>query len=419
MPLHRHRDDCRLCHSTDVEKVLPLRPIPIHTPNVGVSEEELEAATAPLDLYRCSDCGHLQLLDVVDPEVQYARFRHRTSTPDGLPEPFRRMASELFDTLHLEPGIQALEIGSNDGTLLAALHERGAQVLGIDPAREIADTAIRRGVPTLARFFDSACAEAVHDEHGTFDLIVANDTLANLDDLDDVSDGVRALLAPDGVLVVETADGAAVIEKRLLDTIHHEHLSYFLVAPFERWLASQGLELLRVERQPTRGGSLRCFAQLVGGPRQRDETVEAALAAEASWGLEEIETYRRFAHDLAAIQDELAGVIQAHLEAGGCCAGYGASVGTVTLLEQLDLWDDLDFLLDDEPPADAITGPRGELPVLPGDELEHLRPSLVVLFAHRHTDAILERRASYLNDGGTIVVPLPMLRVVEGLEAAS
>jgi hypothetical protein len=119
-PLFRHRDDCRLCHSRAVDKVVPLAPIPLATPNVGmVADGDQAAALAPLDLYLCHDCGHLQLMDVVDPEFQYNNFAYTTSISLGLTEHFGRMADDVIKRAALTPGALVVEIGSNDGTLLS------------------------------------------------------------------------------------------------------------------------------------------------------------------------------------------------------------------------------------------------------------------------------------------------------------
>jgi len=412
---HRHRDDCRLCGSP-VALAVPLRPIPVRTANVGSGAPGLEEATAPLDLYRCPSCGHLQLCDIVDPSLQYREFRYRTSISVGLPEHFAAMARELCDGLGLEPGSRVLEIGSNDGTLLRAFQGLGMSVLGVDPARRIAEQATNEGIPTRAEFFTVATAQRLAAELGRFDLVVANNTLANLDDLDDVAAGVRMVLADEGVFVVETSHGAAVLEHTLIDTVYHEHLSYFLVEPLERWFAEQGLELFHAEKIATKGGSLRLFAQQRGASRRRRDSVEHLIEEERRAGLGSPQAFERFSSELENVRRALAALVRERAPLGSIAA-YGASVGTTTLLHQFDLGKQLAFVVDDDPLVDSIDGPGYSLPVVGPDRLVEEPPSLVVVLAHRYADAITERCSAYLEAGGQLAVPLPRLRVVEGVRS--
>ena len=137
-PPYVRRHDCRLCHSAEVVPAIELAPIPITTPNlgldaIGAQRHDVGQALVSLDLYRCRSCGHLQLLHIIDPELQYNNFRYKTSISPGLPAHYRRMAVEVMETLKLDPGMKVVEIGSNDGTLLRLFKDAGMQVLGIDP----------------------------------------------------------------------------------------------------------------------------------------------------------------------------------------------------------------------------------------------------------------------------------------------
>ena len=413
--LQRTRSDCRLCHSTTLDKVVPLQPIPVRTPNMGraaLDAASLDSAWVPLDLYRCCGCGHLQLLDMVDPAVQYTNFRYRTSISLGLPEHFKRMVAELVERLALTHDARVLELGSNDGTLLRCFAALGMEVMGIDPAEEIAAQACATGVPTLAEFFNSHSARELRQEHGAFDLVVANNTLANLDDLDDVLSGVHDVLTEDGVFVVETADGAAVIRDNLVDTVYHEHLNYFLVDSMAQWFGRQGFELFHVERVATKGGSLRAFAQKSHGLRELDASVAKAIAEEAQQGLDQAASFERLVADLENSRAALAEQIQIQRRAGARVAAFGASVGTVTLLHQFGLAQELDYIVDDNPLAESLDGPGYSIPIVPAARLLEDSPGLVVLLAHRYREVILERQSAYLEAGGQFAILLPSFELV-------
>ena len=415
-PLFYHRTTCRLCQSSAVEAVVPLRPIPIATPNIGLSAkgpegDEISSALVPLDLYLCRNCGHLQLLDIVDPEVQYTHFAYTTSISLGLAEHFARMAVTVIARAKLVPGSLVVEIGSNDGTLLRSFKDRGMRALGIDPARATALRATAEGIETLPTFFTAKLADKIRAEHGPAAVIISNNTFANLDDLDDPTDGIRRLLADDGLFVFETQHGADVIRRMLIDTIYHEHLSYFLVGPLVPFFARHGMELFAAEHLTTKGGSIRGYCQLAGGPYRRDGSIAALKAEEESDNLGRPETYRRFVDQLTALRVELSRTLARQMQAGGRIAGFGASVGTVTLINQFDLGHSLEAVFDDKPLTDALLGPGYRIPVLSSEALYEKRPHLVVILAWRYAEPIMAKHRRFIESGGRFVIPWPTFSV--------
>jgi len=414
-PLFRHRDDCRLCHSLALDKVVPLAPIPVATPNVGLASDgeqaTLAAALAPLDLYLCRDCGHLQLTDVVDPEVQYNNFAYTTSISLGLTEHFGRMADDVIKRAALTKGALVVEIGSNDGTLLRFFKERGMAVLGIDPARAIAQRATRDGIETLPRFFTAELAKTIRAERGPAAVIISNNTFANLDDVDGPTEGIRTLLADDGLFVFETQHGADVVRRMLIDTVYHEHQSYFLAGPLAAFFPRHGMELIAVEHLPTKGGSIRGTAQRAGGPYRGDGSVEAVIAEEQADGLKHPRSYQAFVGRLEAMRTRLARMLETEVRAGHRIAGYGASVGSVTLINQLNLGRVLAFVADDKPLTDAFLGPDYRIPVRFPDALYQEEVDLVVILAWRYAEPIIAKHRRFIDGGGRFAVPWPEVRI--------
>ena len=415
-PLFYHRTTCRLCQSDAVEVVVPLKPIPIATPNIGLSAngaegEGISTALVPLDLYLCRNCGHLQLLDIIDPEVQYTHFAYTTSISLGLTEHFGRMADAVIARAKLAPGALVVEVGSNDGTLLRFFKERGMRVLGIDPARATALRATAEGIETLPTFFTTQLADKIRAEHGPAATIISNNTFANLDNLDDPTEGIRRLLADDGLFVFETQHGADVIRRMLIDTIYHEHLSYFLVGPLVPFFARHGMELFAAEHLTTKGGSIRGYCQLAGGPHRHDGSIAKLKAEEAAGNLVRPDTYRHFVDRLTALRADLSRTLTTQTQAGRRIAGYGASVGTVTLINQFDLGRSLEAIFDDKPLTEALLGPGYRIPVLPSKALYERHPDLVVILAWRYAEPIMAKHRRFIESGGRFVVPWPTFSV--------
>jgi hypothetical protein len=213
------------------------------------------------------------------------------------------------------------------------------------------------------------------------------------------------------VFVFETQYGVDVVHKTLIDTVYHEHLSYFMAMPLERYFAAHGMELIDLQRIWTKGGSIRGTAQLQGGPRKRAASVDALIAEEKRDGFGGLEPYRKLAGNVATVRKQVAEYVAGRKAAGKHIAGYGASVGTVTLIGQFQLGQMLDFIADDKPLCEQISGPDYRIPVLRSEAIYERKPDSIVILAWRYTDPIVARHERFLQAGGEFVIPLPSLSV--------
>ena len=406
-----HRTTCRLCESASLELVIPMPATPIADAYVPADRVNIPQPSYPLDLYFCRACGHLQLSDVVDPELLFRDYLYVTASSLGLVEHFRRYVQEVVERIGPAAGSLTVEIGSNDGSLLRAFQARGLRVLGVDPARQIARQATEAGLPTLPAFFTRMLAAQIRQEHGPAGLIAANNVFAHADDLGGIADGVRELLASDGVFVFEVSYLLDVIEKTLFDTVYHEHLCYHAVAPLAAFFARHGLELFDAQRIATKGGSLRGFAQRAGGPRRVSSMVGELIALERSRGLDRAETFHGFSDHLQALKREVHGALRPLAEEGKTIVGYGASPSVTTLLHAFELAPFFRFIVDDNPLKQGLFSPGHHLPVVPSRALYEQSVDAVVILAWTYAQPILKRHQAFL-DRGTVIVPLPRVQIL-------
>ena len=412
--VEKQLDACVLCGSQRMRLCVPLKPIPIATPNFQMPKDEALAKRAlagvPLDLFQCDSCGHVQVGTIGNPELQYRDYIYTTSLSLGLSEHFREYARQVAEKWHLGSDELVLEIGSNDGTLLSFFKERGAKVVGVDPARRIAEDATARGIPTHAEFFGEALGAEIAAASGRAKVIIANNMIANVPAMMDYARGIKAALAPDGVFVFETQYGPDVIERTLLDTVYNEHISYFLIKPTVAFFAAHGLKVVDAERIATKGGSIRVSVMHDDSSVHSSAAVSEMVAYEDAKGMFAQPFFDQLNMALAAIRAELTTLVDGARSRGRFVAGFGVSVGTTALLPQFDLIGKLDFLLDDDPnKGEALSGPDYHIPILPGSALMERNPEFVVIFAWRYAEPIMKNHPEYQRSGGTWIVPLPQV----------
>lgn len=408
LPHHHRRGDCRLCGSQILERVLQLTPTPPANSMVSAADCAVPQPVYPLDVYRCDGCGHLQLLDIVDPKLLFSHYVYVSSTSPVMVRYLQEQCAAIIERACLKPGDLVVEIGSNDGTLLRFFKAAGMRVLGVDPAANVVpDTS---EIETLTDFFSADLGRQIREKYGPAQAICAYNVCAHIDDLRGVVDGVRALLAPDGQFVFEVGYLLDVYRKTLFDTVYHEHVDFHHVEPLQGFFARCGLKLLHTERSDIQGGALVGY---VGSPDRTEEaSVAAMIADERAAGLHRADTFLTWSDMIRQRGEELMALLRGLKAAGKSIAAYGAPAKATTLMYHFGLDGSvLDYIVDDNPIKQGMFTPGLHLPVLPVETLRERKPDYVVLLAWNFADSIVAKQRGYMPHG-RFVLPLPDLAIL-------
>ncbi len=408
---YRIREDCRLCGDTTLRRVLdlPATPLANEFPTVpGQPQDEF-----PLWLSTCTACGHVQLPVVVDPERLFRDYVYVSGTSPVFVEHFRRYAEEMLSK-HVRKGDLVVEIGSNDGTMLRFMRDGGARVLGIEPAEKIAKAALADGIESWPQFFDEDVATRIFGGKGRARLVVANNVFAHADDLRGIAQAVKRLLDPDGVFVFEVSYLVDVLNKTLFDTIYHEHLSYHSVEPLVGFFRGLGMSLVDAERVNTHGGSIRVTVS----PRPDQSMSPGArslIREERDLGLvaHGDRVLQRFGRTIELRKQELLRVLHGVRMGGRSIAAYGAPAKATTLLRTFGIEDMVDFVVDDSPLKQGRWLPGGHVPVYPSASIAERQPDYMLVLAWNFADSIIDKLTWYRAAGGTCIVPLPTVRIID------
>ena len=362
------RTACRLCLSKALIKVVDLPPA-IPGEHLKASPKEPDPTPIPIDLYQCADCGHVQILHV--PPLEMLFNREYTFMPGNNPDlvaHFRATIDYFAETFTKTPGF-AFELGSNDGVFLDELRRKtGCRVLGMDPALAPAAKAEERGVETLLEFFCEEQAERILKQYGQPDLVVANNVFAHNDDLRGMISGIAKLLKPGGYFMFEASWLKAVVEKYLIGTIIHEHLSVHSLTSLKPCLAEFGLQLVGVRQvDEIQGGAIIGVAQKTDSV----ETPAAVLRAMEAEKAARITTPDGLADFKAGLDQR---VRHLHAEIEGCLGdrkivGYGAARSAPFIIDVLHMADRLSCVVDDNPVKKGKFLPRTNIPIVGSREV--------------------------------------------------
>src|SRR5262245_47047379 len=213
-------ENCQFCGSDKLDPVLFLGYQPPVNRMRPIGSRPDEQVSYPAQLLHCRACDLVQLGLAIDRAVLFPpNYPYTSGTTRVLRDNFAELCREATGAFDLKPGDLVIDIGSNDGTLLSNFLARGQRVLGIEPT-DVGALARDRGVDTVTRFFDRETARDVRASHGPARLLTAANVFAHIDDVHMVVDGVRELLADDGVFVSESHYLFALIDTLQYDTVY-------------------------------------------------------------------------------------------------------------------------------------------------------------------------------------------------------
>lgn len=404
-----HKTKCRICDGENFVEILNLGEM--SPANSFLKKEDLGKPEQkfPLIVYFCENCGLLQLLDVVNPEILFGNYDYLTSASRPLAEHFIEMAQELAEKFINSKNDLMIEIGGNDAVLLESVRHI-CRVLNVEPAQNVAELSKKKGIETINEFFSKKTAEKVFKKHGLAKVVVANNVMAHIDDTKDVFEGVKNLIGEDGVFVFEVHWVGNLIGDGGFDQIYHEHLCYFSLTALKKLVEQFGLKIFDVRLVPIHGESLRVY---VGKNFEASDSIDEFLKKEKELGLDKAETFLKFSEKVEKNKEKLKNLLLELKKEGKKILGYGAPAKGNTLLNYFGINGDiLDFLTDTTPLKQGMYSPGTRIPIHHPEKLEATKPDYILLLAWNYADAILEKEKKLRESGIKFIIPVPEVRIV-------
>ena len=402
---------CQICGHAPLSKVLSLGYMPPVNQMVAIGEAPRQQPWFPTDLLHCANCDLVQLGLAVDPVIIFPpEYPYTSGTTKLLRENFAELYREASALLKLGPHDLVIDIGSNDGTLLANFQHGGHRVLGIEPT-EVGKIAVGRGIPTLAAYFTPVAAAQVKREHGPARLVTAANCFAHIEDVHSVVEGILDLLAPDGVFISESHYLIGLLDRLQYDTVYHEHLRYYSLSSLAHLLQMHGLEVFHARPIPSHGGSIRVYAARTGVRAVNDSV--AKMRAGEPRGEAMLARLKAFRENVMLSKLRLLAMIRELKETGARICGISAPSRASTLVNYLGL---------DEAIIDYVCEIAGSLKIgkcMPGTSIPVVeesrlftdQPDCAIIFSWHIADELAPKlRANGYR--GKLVTPLPVPRAL-------
>jgi SAM-dependent methyltransferase len=400
------RPSCRSCGHAGLREVLDLGRVPLANALLTAGQLHEPEDRFPLELYFCPQCALVQIGETVPPERLFQDYAYASSFSDTMVAHARALVETLIDDRGLGADSLVVEAASNDGYLLQFYQARGVPVLGIEPAANIAELAKAKGIATLVEFFDDDLGRRLAAQGRRADVIHAHNVFAHVPDPNRFVAGIKQVLKPDGVAVVEAPYVRDLIARLEFDTIYHEHFSYYSASAVEALCRRHHLRICDVELLPIHGGSLRLFIAHAEQPAAA--RVADLLAQEKADGLLAFDHYRDFGERVARLKVELLALLRRLQGEGRRIAAYGASAKGSTLMNAFGIDGTLiDFVVDRSSLKQGRFTPGNHLPILPPEALLERAPDHVLLLTWNFAAEILAQQNEFRRRGGKFIVPVP------------
>lgn len=399
------RVKCQICGATTIPG-LDLGHQPVGDLTVTKSELNRPETFYPMQLFHCLECGLTQLGYIVNPKVVYKNFPFVSGTTQTATTHLQSLPKQLVELMGLDRNSFALDIGSNDGTLLQGYIPFGVRFLGIDPSGDPVRIANERGIETLHAFFNEETAAHVLKSHRPADAITACGVFAHIADLKGVMKGVKGLLAKRGVFATDSQYWLDTLLRLHYDNMFHQHLRYYSMKPLIHLFRQYDMDVFDVERSEVYGGSIRVFSCHAGeypiSPR-----VEQLVALEEKEGLYDSATNETFARKVQERRRRLFDEVYDRVSAGKRVIGIGAPAKASTVCNYCRLGPDLvEYLTEVNPLRMGKYLPGVHIPIV--DEQEMFTAANAadagILFAWNYYDEVVPKLRK-LGFQGEILMP--------------
>jgi 2-polyprenyl-3-methyl-5-hydroxy-6-metoxy-1,4-benzoquinol methylase len=406
-------NQCRFCDNSLKYTFVDLGVSPLANAYIKAEQTNQMEPFYPLRVYVCEQCYLVQLPVFQSSEEIFSDYAYFSSFSDSWLQHAKAYTDLMIDRFGFGNESQVIEIASNDGYLLQYFKEKGIPVLGIEPAKNVAQTAQEAGIQTLEKFFGCQTAMELTQEGKYADLLIGNNVLAHVPDVNDFVKGMKIILEPHGVITMEFPHLMRLMAENQFDTIYHEHFSYFSFTVVNMLFDQQGLTIFDVDELPTHGGSLRIYARHAEDTsRAISENVGTLLEREAAEGFENLEFYLTFNQKVRSAKRAVLDFMIRTKNEGKTIVGYGAPAKGNTLLNYCGIRTDfMEYTVDRSPHKQGYFLPGTHIPIHHPEKIKETRPDYVVILPWNLKDEIMHQMA-YISDwNGKFVTLIPEVRI--------
>ena len=406
---------CRFCKSKEFSNFLDLGKTPLSNSFLKKTELNKKEKIFPLHAFVCNNCLLVQLKEFENPKKIFSEYAYFSSYSKSWLEHSKKFVDECIKEFGINEKNQVIEIASNDGYLLQYFKKKKIPVLGIEPAKNVANIAKNKGIHTITKFFGIKTANQLVKKGTKGDLIIANNVIAHVPNLNDFVKGLKILLENDGIISIEFPHILKLIQKNQFDTIYHEHFSYFSFLTIRKIFSKHKMTIFDVKEITTHGGSLRIFVKHNTNKKTKiQSSVKKLIDKEKKFNINKIKTYKNFQPKIENIKKDIQQFFLNSKNKKLKIVGYGAPAKGNTLLNYCNINEnDLEFTVDISPHKKGLFLPGTHIEIKDPNEIKRKKPDYVLILPWNLKEEIIHEHEYIKRWGGKFVIPIPKVKIIK------
>lgn len=406
------KKNCVLCNSVKIEKVFKLANTPLA--NSYPQNKKTKEKYYGLTLVLCKNCGHLQLKEIVNPNILFDNYVYVSGTSKVLKTHFTKYAKTIIKKFKIKKKDYILDIACNDGTFLNNFTSKGYKnVVGIEPAKNLKKYNIEKNIDININYFSFNFSKEMKEKYKSFKVITANNVCAHTPYLFDFFKGIKNILSKKGVFVFEVSYLLDVIDKLQFDTIYHEHMSYHSLLPLKKFVAKLELEIIDFERVDAQGGSIRVYVSHAGSFKVKNLKIKKQILKEINSGIFKKITFDKFFNKIINQKKILKKELKKFKQKKFNIIGYGAPAKLTTFCHLLNInKNDIEYIIDDNKLKQNFFSPGKKIPIRSFEYALKKKPDVIIILAWNFFDSIVDKCKKYFNNKVVFIKAFPKIKKV-------
>lgn len=391
---------CRSCASENLKKILDLGKMPSVGGFLDSKKMFKNDLMYDLNIFSCVDCGLVQIIDAIDPDILFKNYSFSSSTVAPLIDHFKEYAVWLNQKLKPK---KIFEFGCNDGVLLDHLQAFDINNFGIDISENITELAREKGHNVFTGYFNENFANEFVEKYGQVDVVTGSNAFAHNKNPEIILNASNILLNENGKLVLEVMYAGDLLEKFQWDTLYHEHLTFYSLSTLEILLKRFGFIVFDACQLPMHGGSLRVVAAKNNKCKKTDE-YKKIQTSEKHLKLNDFKTWNDFGNHVIRKIDIVKNTFSL-ISSKYSIAAYGAA-GKAAMWFNAANMNYLQYVVDSSPLRAGKFMPGTHNPIVFPTHFKDNPVDFVFISAWNYAE-VISKKEDWFN--GTWIVPLPKL----------
>ena len=396
-------NECPVTGDNKSVRYFNLGNIPLVNNLCDTREEAITAEKFPLNINYYPKSGESSLSIAVDGELLFSHYLFKSEVN----KPYYKHCQEMFKYAQkyvtVKDGINIIDIGGNDGTLLDAFRsvsDKSLNLLNIDPSKNLLLLCMEKNIPTLTEFFSYEIAKYIPKKS---EIITSTNVFQHLLDINSFAKGIEYLLSNEGIWILEFPYWISGMETNQFDQIYHEHMFYHSVTPMKMMMEKHGMKIINVTKQNIHGGTLRLVIAKTNSNHTPDNTVEIYIQSEKTYDLN---YHVKWGDKVQKHITDSKNFINQLKSEGKTIYGFGAAAKGCIYLNSMDLdYNDIDYIIDDTDIKQNKYVPGTGIQIVSRDILNEKQPDYILILAHNFSEYIIQSLENQYKGKYILLIP--------------